>query len=528
VDAPRLVVQITVDQLRGDMPRRLAGRSGESGFRTLTDNGATFVAAHYQHGITETAPGHATLFTGANPREHGIIGNEWFDPVSGTSVYNTVDPTEGAPGGEPSPNGRSPRNLLGSTIGDELIVASGFRSRVFAISVKDRGAILPAGNLGKAFWYQSSTGRFVTGSYYYPEAEDVPGWLTAWNERDVAGQWRGRSWELMEPRESYRFGALDDRECERSYKHLGRTFPHALDAERDADFYAALRYTPVGDELVLSLAREVLVAEELGQGESTDFLALSFSSTDYVGHAFGPASLEAEDNLRRLDASLAVLFAEIDRLVGLENTLIALCADHGAATSPEHLASKGAHLGWVDSIGMVKATNEALSEHFGTERDLVWGHVAPYLWLHRRAIQELGLDLDAVARVAGEAVQATEGMAHGIPRSRIASGALPDGELFERVAASFHEERSGDVYLVPEPGWLLGSGNAAAVLTSMHGSPWSYDTHVPILMAGPGVRKGTYADPAAPRDIAPTLAELLGTASPSAATGRVLAEALER
>lgn len=526
-DAPRLVVQITVDQLRGDLPGRLRERFGEHGFRYLMDDGAHYAAAHFSHAITETAPGHATLFTGASPREHGIIGNEWFDPATGRKVYNTEDERHHILGREPgSGGGRSPRNLLASTIGDELIVASGGRSRVFAVSVKDRGAVLPAGHLGKAFWFSKEDGTFVTSSYYYESAQEAPGWLAEWNSRRVADSWRGKSWELIAPQASYIRGEADDRECERSYKHLGRTFPHAYDAERSGDFYGALTYSPVGDELVLSLAQDLLEAEQLGRGEATDFLALSFSSTDYVGHAFGPDSLEAEDNLLRLDATLARLFAALDEHVGLARTLIVLCADHGAPTSPVQLASQGAPLGWVDSIGMVKSVNAALSARFETEELLVRAHVAPYLWLDHGRIAELGLAPAEVAHAAGDAARQAEGLAHAVARPLLETGELPEGPLSARLAAAFHGERSGDVYLVPQPGWLLGAGNAAAVLTSMHGSPWSYDTHVPIYLAGLGIQPGSYARPVAPRDIAATLALLLGTAAPSASTGEVLREAL--
>jgi predicted AlkP superfamily pyrophosphatase or phosphodiesterase len=526
-DAPRLVVQITVDQLRGDMPRRLYDRFGEHGFRYLMDHGAHYAAAHFSHGITETAPGHATLFTGANPREHGIIGNEWFDPASGRKVYNCEDERHWILGeARSSGGGTSPRNLLCSTIGDELVLAGGGRSRTFAVSVKDRGAILPAGHLGKAFWFSKNAGEFVTSSYYYATQEAAPAWLAEWNALRVADVQREGSWELARPRETYVFADQDDRECEKAYKHLGRTFPHALAAARDSDFYGALCYTPIGDELVLSIAQHLIEREGLGRGEGTDFLALSFSATDYIGHAFGPFSLEAEDNLLRLDATLAALFATLDQQVGLEHTLIVLSADHGAPPSPVDLAARGVDVGWVDSVGMVKTVNAGLSARFETEARLLRAHVVPYLWLDHDKLRELGLDPGEVAVAAAQLAVKTKGVAQAIPRPYLERGALPAGPLGERVSAAFHSIRSGDVFLVSEPGWILGAGNAAAFLTSLHGSPWAYDTPVPILMAGPGIHPGLYLRPAAPRDIAPTLAALLGIAPPSASTGEPLREAI--
>lgn len=523
-DAPRLVVQITVDQLRGDQPQLMAERFGARGFRFLRESGAEYVTAHYGHGITETAPGHATLFTGANPREHGIIGNVWFDPETGMQVYNCEDERHTILGEEKRRGtGTSPRNLISSTITDELVLASGGASRVFAVSVKDRGAILPAGHLGKAFWYSSSTGGFVTSDYYYDE---LPEWAADWNAAGVVDVYQGKHWELSAPKEEYVYGDQDDRECERAYAHLGRTFPHPYSAPDGSGLHKALRYTPAGDEIVASFAKMIVQREALGRGEATDFLAVSFSATDYIGHAYGPRSLEAEDNLLRLDATLGDFFQFLEDEVGLERTLIVLSADHGAPNCPEDLAEQGLEAAWVDSPRMLKNANAELKAHFATEEVLMRAHVTPYLWLDHAKIQELGLNPNEVADVAARGALKTTGLAKAVPRWRFESQSLPDSPLNRRLRAAFHAERSGDIYLVPEQMWLIGNGNAAEVLSSLHGSPWRYDTHVPILLAGPGVTNGRFARAVAPRDIAPTLAALLGIKPPSAATGTPLLEAL--
>lgn len=522
--APKLVLQITVDQLRGDLPRRMIDRFGAGGFRTLLDSGAVFEAAHYSHAITETAPGHATLFTGANPREHGIVSNEWFDLDQGV-VYNTHDPDHALLGGveTSSGDGTSPRNLLASTIGDELLLHTAGRARVFAVSVKDRGAILPAGHRGKAFWYSSRTGSFVTSDHYY---EAYPEWVAEWNGRGLAEGYREQSWELLADPASY--AAEDDLPWERGYKYLGRTFPHPYADDSGRDLYKVLAYTPAGDELVADFAKALLVAEELGADDVPDLLAVSFSSTDYVGHFYGPSSREAEDNLLRLDRLLADLLAFVDERVGLENTVVVLSADHGAPETAEQLAAAGQEGGWVDSTALLAACTEALRESFGVGGELLRAHVVPYLWLDHGRIEELGLDAGEVAEVVARAALEIEGIAEAVTREQLLEGDLPRSPLHDRVAAAFHSGRGGDVYLVTAPHWMIGRGNPSGVLSSLHGSPWTYDTFVPIVFLGGGIAPARVTRAVAPRDIAPTLAAILGTKPPTAATGVVLHEALPR
>jgi hypothetical protein len=521
---PRLVLQITVDQLRGDLPRRMLDRFGAGGFRTLLDSGAVFEAAHYSHAITETAPGHATLFSGANPREHGIVSNEWFELDRGV-VYNTHDPEHALLGGlETSPgDGTSPRNLLSSTIGDELSLFTGGRAKVFAVSVKDRGAILPAGHRGKAFWYSSRTGGFVTSDHYY---DAYPGWVEAWNARGLADAYAERSWELVADPSSYL--AEDDLPWERGYKHLGRTFPHPYAGEGGRDLRKALAYTPAGDELVLEFAKTLLEAEGLGSDEVPDLLAVSFSSTDYVGHFYGPSSRESEDNLLRLDRILAQLLAFVDERVGLDRTVVVLSADHGAPETAEQLKANGQGAGWVDSAALLSACTGALRDAFGAGGELLRAHVVPYLWLDHARIAELELDAEEVAEVVARAALGVEGIAEAVTRQQLLEGELPRSPVHDRVAAAFHAGRGGDVFLVTRPHWMIGRGNPSAALSSLHGSPWTYDTYVPLVFLGGGIAPARVTRPVAPRDIAPTLAAILGTKPPTAATGAVLEEALPR
>ena len=522
--APRLVLQITIDQLRGDIPQRYYERFGEGGFRFLMDKGAHYTAAHFAHAITKTAPGHATLFTGANPREHGIVGNEWYDAEMGRMVYNCEDDQHHVIGAAPRPReGVSPSLLRSSTITDEFVVAGNGNSRAFSVSIKDRGAILPGGHLGKAFWYARLTGEFVTSTYYYDE---YPEWVQAWNDSKPADAYRGKSWELSRPRDEY-LAQEDDRECEIGYLHLGTTFPHSLDTTKTKDFYNALRKTPMGDELTVNFARRLLVEEKLGQEGARDFLALSLSVTDGIGHVFGPQSLEAEDNLLRLDALLADLFQTIDASIGLEHTLIVLSSDHGACEASRHLASLGCDAGWVDGTALLDECNAELRDYFEVEEDLIEAHVTPYLWLDFDAIEFLELDPDEVAEVAAIVATESEGVEIAHPRWLLDSGTLSASPLNDRLLASFHPDRSGEVYLVSRQQWLIEPGRAWKSNATVHGSPWSYDTHVPIFFVGAGIEPGDYARPVAPRDIAPTLALMLGTKIPSGATGTPLRELLD-
>jgi len=340
-EPPRLVLQITVDGLRGDLPARYAQHFGEGGFRYLVEEGLHYSNAHYQHANTETIVGHVSLATGAVPAGHGMVGNVWYDRDEGRLVYNIedsryrlltegadidrateIDPTQKAA----SVDGRSPSAILASTFSDELAVHYNGKSKIFGVSVKDRGAVSLAGHAGKAFWFSKAKGEFVTSSYYY---DAYPAWVSAWNAPKPAQAYAGKRWELLHDPFRYLFGESDDREYETDFPGYGRTFPHPYGTADDPYLTTRLTLSPVGDELTLDFARALFEAEALGQDDIPDFLAISFSSTDYVGHIFGASSLESEDCLARLDRTLAELFSYVEEKVGLENTLIVLSADHG-------------------------------------------------------------------------------------------------------------------------------------------------------------------------------------------------------
>jgi predicted AlkP superfamily pyrophosphatase or phosphodiesterase len=551
----KLVVQITVDQLRGDMPLRFADRFEEGGFRRLMTRGAHFTDAHYRHSTTFTACGHATLFTGANPAEHGIVGNEWADPASGrrvTSVQDERFPVLDVPA--QGNKGASPMQLIGGTIGDELIAASGGKSRVFSVSLKDRGAVLPGGRLGKAAWYVD--GRFVTSRYY---DEQPPAWLEEWNERKYADRYRGKEWTLLRPRGGYLRAEQDDDPAERPFKHMGRVFPHPLEGKSEADFYEALAYSPFGDEMTEALVEHLVRKQRLGQGPAVDFLAVSFTCTDYVGHAFGPDSLEAEDNLYRLDRTLARLLDFLDQQVGLSKTLVVLSADHGVDSAPE-LRHRATCAGMKpDERWAARTPGEALLQlrlqqgqpptlccaagrhvpdqyiaqanatmraRFGVDRDLVTQFANPSFYLDTSAMRELKLEQAAVERALADWLASVPGVALAATRADLLAGRLPDTPVARMLQRSFHPARSGHVLVVQSPHWLLYPDPFR--FAAMHGSPHAYDTHVPILFMGPGIAPARVVRRVGPEDIAPTLAQYLGIPSPPLATGLPMPEALPR
>jgi predicted AlkP superfamily pyrophosphatase or phosphodiesterase len=536
-EPPRLILQITVDALRGDLPGRYAHLYGGGGFRYLMEQGVHYTNAHYQHANTETIVGHVSLATGTVPAAHGMVGNVWFDREDGRLVYNIEDPdhhllTAGADvdsNTEIDPtqkaakvDGRSPATILSSTFSDELAVHYNGKAKIFGVSVKDRGAVSLAGHAGKAFWFSKASGEFVTSSYYYDE---YPEWVKTWNAAKPALAYAGKSWELMRDQSKYLFGDSDDRDYETDFPGFGRTFPHPYGAADDKYFTTRLTLSPAGDELTLAFAKALIEAEDLGQDEVPDYLAVSFSSTDYVGHVFGASSLESEDNLARLDRTLAELFAYVDEKVGLENTLIVLSADHGQPEVPGRLHELGIeHARHFDTDALDKAPAiAALKAQFGIGEELIEAYNQPYLYLNRDLIREKGLDQTEVEKaVAGELVK-FDGVAAAVSSTALRTASLPDTLLMRAILRNFHPKRSGDIYIVFEPNVFITDFDGLTV-ASTHGSPWRYDTFVPVMFAGAGLKPATVSRPITPYDVAPTLANYLGVKPPSGAIGAPLTE----
>ena len=485
--APRLILQITVDQLRGDLPGRFVRNMGEGGFRYLMNQGVWYGDAHHAHANTETIVGHTTLATGADPAVHGMVGNVWLDRQTGKLTYNIEDPkyrilTPGADVNKAteidptqkvaSTDGRSPAAILGSTFSDELAIYTGGRAKIFGVSIKDRGAVSMAGHAGKAFWFSKASGEFVTSSYYY---DRYPGWVNQWNQQKLPNSYSGKSWELLHAKSSYLFGDADDEPWETDFAGYGRVFPHLYGSDKDKYFTTRLTLSPAGDDLTLAFAKTLIDAEQLGQHEVTDYLSISFSSTDYVGHIFGPSSLEMEDNLLRLDRTLAELFAFVDKRIGLQNVLIVLSADHGGPEASGYLNSLGIPAKYMTPEKWDKEPAiSALKQKFGIGKELIQSY-RPYVYLNREAIREKGLDEAVVEKAVVEELMKFDGL----------------------------------------------------TVTVTHGSPWNYDNFVPVVFAGGKLAARRVYRPIETVDVAPTLSAIVGAKPPSGSRGAPLPEVLQ-
>ena len=533
---PRLVLQITVDQLRGDLVKRYSAGLGNDGFKALLKHGAVFANAHHRHANTETIVGHTTLATGADPAIHGMIANVWFDHKTGAEVYNVQDkdyPLLGTKGTDKkteidptlraaTTEGRSPRNILTSTIGDEIRLHFGPKAKVFGISVKDRAAIAMAGHVGEAWWFSKSEGRFVTSSWY---RKDIPAWVQAWNASGMVTSYAGSEWKLMHDRGLYTFADKDDQAWEMNLPGWGRTFPHHYGKANGKFYTTLLTLSPAGDELVANFAMALIENEHLGQDKTPDYLSISFSSTDYIGHLFGPSSLEAEDNIKRLDRTLARLLKFVDKKVGLDKTLVVLCADHGATEAAGYMKTLGIDAGEFNFEKAVKKSGLArLGKRLGLgQKDLIKAFIKPYVYLNHKAIARAGLKLNEVQQAVADELEKLPGVAHAVTRSALQQGEIADTPVMRAVLANFNSDRSGDIYLVFKPHWYIADFDGMHV-TSVHGSPWSYDTYVPLIFTGPGIKPAHIYRRVETVDVAPTIAALLGVKPPTGATGVPLVE----
>jgi len=405
-----------------------------------------------------------------------------------------------------------------------LSVATAGKGKIFGVSVKDRGAVTMAGHSGKAFWFSKKNGEFVSSTFYY---DSYPDWVNEWNAKGKAAAFSDKTWDLLHERTSYVHVGNDDRPYETALPGYGRVFPHSFGNKESKLFNTLLTLSPVGDELTVDFAKALLEAEELGQDEVTDYLSISLSSTDYVGHVFGIASLEMEDNLLRLDRSLADLLGFIDARVGLDNTLVVLSADHGAPEAADYMAERGLAVErLVPSKFDANPFISALKKRFGIGKQLITMYEHPYVYLNRDLIGEKGLSQAEVERAVAAEFMKINGIALAVSSTDLRNGNLPEAPVIQQVRRNFHPKRSGDVYVVQEPYWFLYTDESLPLCT-MHGAPWSYDTFVPIIFAGAGITSQRIDRLVHPVDIAATLAYATGSKFPSGARGTVLSEVVD-
>jgi len=491
----RLVLMIVIDQFRADyLDRFQADYTG--GLRRLMTDGAMFVDANLEHYPTVTAAGHSTFGTGAMLSTSGIIGNDWFDRDTGKTVTSVSDDSVRQVGGV-GKAGASPHRLLVSTIGDEIKMAGRVTGgpdggpRSIGVSLKDRSAILPLGHTADAaYWYETASGQFVTSSYY---AETLPGWVQAFNQRKVPDTFAGKTWPSLDA--------------------PARVLP----ATPGGPLYNAVYASPFGNDLLSLFAEQAIESERLGQRGSLDVLSVSFSSNDAIGHTYGPDSPEVRALAIDADRAIGRLLSTVDRLVGLDHVLIVLTADHGVAPVPEVLAANrmpGGRLAQKDLFDPIQA---ALAAKFGAGQWILsTAGTSPYL--NYTLMQERSVDPVEARAVAAKAAAAVPHVARVYTRDQLLDGRVPSDPLTRRVTRGFSADRSGDLEILLEPFWMRQTTGTT------HGTPYSYDTHIPLIFMGRGIRAGRYAQPAALNDVAPTLAAILRVGTPSGSVGRVLLE----
>jgi hypothetical protein len=526
---PKLVVAILVDGLGQHQVTRYRRHLGQGGFRRLLEEGAWFTNAAYGHSTTVTAVGHATWLTGAHPYRHGMVSNDWYDRKTKKVVYCTEDP-ESRNLGEPTKplSGTSPKNLFVTTLGDELRLATAFKSRVFSVSLKDRGAIIPAGRLGTPYYYSAQTGRFITSDFYM---EEFPRWWTDFDHPRPQDKWFGKEWTPLLPDDAYE-GSVENQPQVGNYRGIGKKFPHKVTGGKPApgpEYYGAIESTPFGHEYLAEFTKALIRRENIGRNPADvpDLLTISFSSHDFINHVFGPESKESQDDLLRLDRILADFFAFLDSWVGMDRTLVTLTADHGFAYSPEYWRDVvRLETTRMNALEILKRLNARLSERFGLGKYAsFWRY--PTIWLDYDLIDERRLKRADVEAEAAQYLSDLPGIHSVFTRTQLSEGRVPQTLLGKRVSRSWHPRVSGDLLLIPKDGSFFSEGILLTFAAS-HGTPWNYDTRVPLMFLGSSwVRAGCYAQEAEVADIAPTLAHLLTVPPPSGSEGRALAEILK-
>lgn len=520
--APRLAVVIVVDQMRADYLSRFREYFGDSGFNLFLDHGAWLKQARYAHSVTVTCTGHATILTGSPPSLNGIIANDWWNKAQSRKEYCARDDDSPLLGSD-SP-GRSPKNLIGATVGDMLKLASGGKSRVACVAGKDRAAIMLCGHRADAAYWLDGP-RFVTSTYY---RDALPDWVERLNASQPVEHYFGKTWDRILPAEAYAKLGADDEPAELDLAGLGRTFPHVIGGslfETESTRIKAFDYSPFDNEVVINFAVQMLRNEEFGSGPATDLLAVGLSANDRIGHTFGPDSNEMLDVTVRTDRLLEKFFKVLDEEIGLENTVIVLTADHGVAPIPEVIERRDPQAGArrLDPEYVRDVAESALTSHFGA----TWGRgdwivykEAPYIYLDDDRLASDGIDVSAAATIIKQALESVPGISAAYTRNELErpSGSGPSSG----AAASFYASRSGDVMYFKKP-YVIEQSEPGG---TSHGSPWDYDRHVPLLWYGSAISPGTKDTEVFVHDIAPTLSALLGVDPPPESVGRVLTEVL--
>jgi predicted AlkP superfamily pyrophosphatase or phosphodiesterase len=512
-DRPKLMIGLVVDQMRWDFLYRYPEKYGKDGFNRILSNGFSCEQTYIHHSPTITAPGHASIFTGSVPGIHGIAGNNWYDCQSKKDVYCVYDSTVQTIGSATKAGWMSPRNLKTTTICDELRLATNFKSKTIGIALKDRGAILPAGHTANAaFWFDGGTGKWVSSSYYMT---DLPPWVHQYNEEKNAIRYVENNWNTLLPISQYHESHEDDAEFEATLTGEQKpVFIHQLNETAKTN-YGIIRYTPFGNTLTFDLAQRAIQQEKLGKGNHTDFITISLSSPDYIGHQFGPNSIEIEDNYIRLDKDIAAFLTFLDKEIGKDNYLLFLTADHGAAHVPAFMNRNKLPAGIVAIDSLIAGVNTFIKNEMGITQAVIT-EANHQLYLNKDNIPTASKEI--IKKKIQQWLENKAGISRVIDLDNMDNHLLP--QLFrEKIVNGWYPGRSGDMFIMYEPGWFDGFNKGTT-----HSVLYPYDTHIPLLFYGKGIRKGKSFREIHMADIAPTVAALLNIQTPNGTIGKVITE----
>lgn len=520
ISRPKLVVGIVVDQMRWDYLYRYYDRYTNDGFKRLLGKGFSCENAMINYLPSFTAVGHSTVYSGSVPSLDGIAGNDWIDQLTGKHVYCTDDSTVQGVGNAEAPDGKmSPRNLLTTTITDELRLATNFQSRVVGVSLKDRASILPAGHLATAaYWLDDASGNFITSTYYMKQ---LPGWVNDFNSKKRISQLVAGDWNTLYPLNTYKESDPDDKSYEGLFSgEKNPVFPHHMKAAYEKS-RGSFRSTPFGNQLTLEFARAALEAYGLGKGSATDFLTINCASTDYVGHMYGVNSVEVEDTYLRLDKELSAFFQMLDARVGKGQWMVFLTADHGAAHAMGYMQEHQLPAAFWYTKPLMDSLNKILAARYHVP-ELVRAFFNYQVNFDLRKIGENGLDLEAIKKTAIDYLQQQPGISYAVDMARAGEAPVPE-KIRDMMINGYCFKRSGQIQLVLNAGWYEGYSKTGTT----HGTWNPYDTHIPLLWYGWNIRPGKSNREVYMTDIAATLAALLHVQMPNGSIGHVIEEVVK-
>jgi predicted AlkP superfamily pyrophosphatase or phosphodiesterase len=517
-ERPKLVVGLVIDQMRWDYLYRFADRYEKGGFKRLLSEGFSCENTYIPYLPSFTACGHSSIYTGSVPAINGITGNDWVDQVSGYSMYCTEDTTVNTVGSTSNAGKMSPKNLLTSTISDELRLATNFRSKVIGVSIKDRGGILPAGHTANAaYWFDDISGNWITSTHYM---QKLPSWVSSFNDQKLPDYYLQQDWNTLYPIDTYVQSNPDDNSYEGAFKNEKRpVFPHQLATVKGAD-YGILRSTPYGNTLTLDFAKKAIEEEELGKDNITDILAVSLSSTDYIGHQFGPNSIEIEDTYLRLDRDIASFLNYLDLKIGKGKYTFFVTADHAGAHNPNYLIDKKIPAGFWDGKQAKRELDTFINHKYkvkGLVRSLSNYHVN----FNYTLINQHNINLEELKKDCIAILKAQPGTSYIIDITKVNESTIPN-YIKEKIVNGYNPKRTGELQIILEPGWFQGY----SLTGTTHGTWNPYDTHIPLVFMGWGINKGSSNKHVYMTDIAPTLAALLHIQEPNGSIGAPITEVI--